>query len=678
MPVSVITDIITWIEMIAQIGVSTLELGVLNYLVFGGGWLDMIRLISFWLDNMIIKYTDMFYSYFEKILAGQIFAPNVVEGVMEKVYIFVSLFVMLKLMMLFIKYLINPELVSDDKIGTHALVKRVIIGMCGMLLLPFIFSFSVDLQEAVLNDNIFGQILLTKSELRTYEKNKGQIGRVLAFNVYQAFWNLDTTRVTSTSIKKEYNNAIEAKDPGAIGGINEKFGDDYAYDYFPVASTIVLLYVIYLIIKYCIDVVVRMFKLFILQMLGPLAISDYMINGDSKEVFKNWLKTTLSVYAMLFVRIFSIWFIAFINILMTKKCTTVNAEGICTDSLLYIVEGQDPDYLLRGIITLGLLALLMDLPKFLSDILGLDLEQDATVKGLMSKVGGAAKMVGLGAATAGGAMLGGAIGGMKSAISTGKGLAADKLQNKGKFDAKVGKHDSEYQSRLAQIRSDKTLSTLGKNKAMHQARKEWMDKNPDAEETLEYKNANKNSNRKAAAAFSASAAGAARGGLSGLASVIPGLKEAHSGYNQGQGTVDKQQQERSKGYSESEAADGAYRKGIDIAVSELKGDVELNAVARVSDTDTSGIKPPEIQAAFDAGQDAAVKEVKLKPTELDMSELGAETVEVGAKATSLDTSGMSTPEVNLSAKVNVDRSDITLPDATIKVNVDNADNETDE
>ena len=71
MPVSVITDVITWIELITQIGVSTLELGVMSYLVFGGGWLDMIRLIAFWLDNMIIKYTDVFYSYFEKILAGQ-------------------------------------------------------------------------------------------------------------------------------------------------------------------------------------------------------------------------------------------------------------------------------------------------------------------------------------------------------------------------------------------------------------------------------------------------------------------------------------------------------------------------------------------------------------------------------------------------------------------------------
>lgn len=442
MPVSVITDVVTWIEMIAQIGVTTLELGVLNYLVFGGGWLDMIRLISFWLDNMIIKYTDVFYSYFEKILGGQIFAPNVVDGVMNKVYIFVSLFVLLKLIMLFIKYLINPEMVSDDKIGTHALVRRVILGMCGLLFLPFIFNFSVEVQEAVLNDNLFGQILLDKSDLRTFEKNKGQVGRVLAFNVHQAFWNLDENRVTDSKIKKEYANAQTAKDPGVISNINEKFGEDYAYDYFPIASTVVLLYVIYLIIKYCIDVVVRMFKLFLLQMLGPLAISDYMINGDSKDVFRNWMKTTISVYAMLFVRIFSIWFIAFITILMSRECGGDYVDGVCSDSLLYIPQGGSPDYLLRGIITLGLLALLMDLPKFFSDILGLDLEQDASVKGLMQKVGGAAKMVGMGGLAVGGAAIGGAIGTAKAlggTVSKATGLSEAMQKSRAKRDGILNK-----------------------------------------------------------------------------------------------------------------------------------------------------------------------------------------------------------------------------------------------
>ena len=61
---------------------------------------------------------------------------------------------------------------------------------------------------------------------------------------------------------------------------------------------------------------------------------------------------------------------------MNTRCETV-VNGVCQDSLLYVVEGGTGDYLLRGLITLGLLAFLMDLPKLFSDIFGLDLEQDA-------------------------------------------------------------------------------------------------------------------------------------------------------------------------------------------------------------------------------------------------------------------------------------------------------------
>lgn len=452
MPVSDITNIITWAELILQMGISTVELGVLTYLVFFDGWLDMIRLISFWLDKTLIKYIDQFYKYFEKILAGEIFSPTVMNNVMKNVYVFVALIVLLKLLLLFMKYLVNPEMVSDDKAGAQALVKRFIIGMCGMLSLPMIFNFAISLQKAILNDNLFGKLLLDKHQLAQYEQNKHQMGRMLAFNVYQAFWNMDKTRVTSRTLLKEYDDALLTLDPGVIDSINEKYGSDYAYDYFPIASCIVLIYVIYLVIKYCLDVVVRMFKLFLLQMVGPLAISDYMVNGDSKEVFKNWLKTSLSVYAMLFVRIFSIWFIAFIMILMQGTCTHFEKDPntgapteICADeSLLYIAPGEEPDYLLKGIITLGLLALLMDLPKFFSDLFGLDLEQDATVKGIMQKAGSAAKGVGMAGLAVGGAAIGGA-------ISSAKGV----------FGAtKFGKSLNESRAKLAEKHG--ALAALGK------------------------------------------------------------------------------------------------------------------------------------------------------------------------------------------------------------------------
>ena len=442
MPVSVITDIVTWAELIGQLLLTGTELYVLTYLVFGGGWLDMIRLISFWLDKILLKYIDQFYSYFEKILGGQIFAPDVINDVMSRVYIFVSLFAVLKLLMLLMKYLISPELVSDDKVGTSALIKRVITGMCGMLFLPTIFDLALGVQKAVLNDNLFGKVLLSEDGVKEFEKYDTKIGRLLAFNVHQAFWSLDKNRVTDKNIQKKYDQAIKAMDPNVAGDINVKFNGDYAFDYFPIASSVVLVYVLYLVIKYCIDVVVRMFKLFLLQMMGPLAISDYMINGDSKEMFKNWLKTTISVYAMLFVRIFSIWFIAFVAVLMNKNCTTVGADGICEDSLLYISNGNT-DYLLRGIIVLGLLAVLMDLPKFFSDLFGLDLEQDATVKGLMQKVGGAAKGVAMGGLAVGGAAIGGAIGSAKAAgktLNQATGLGSklgDKMKNS-KLGQKIG------------------------------------------------------------------------------------------------------------------------------------------------------------------------------------------------------------------------------------------------
>lgn len=618
MPVSVITDVVTWIELIAQLGITGLELRVLSYLVFEGGWLDMIRMISFWLDNFIIKYTDMFYQYFEKILAGQIFSPTVVDDVMSRVYIFVSLFVLLKLLMLFMKYLANPEMVSDDKVGAQALIKRVIIGMCGMLMLPYIFNFAIDLQKAIISDNVLGQLLLDKGQIKEYEKNKDQMGRMLAFNVYQAFFNLDKNRVTSSKIQKNYENAISAMDPGVIGDINEKFGGDYAYEYFPIASTVVLLYVIYLVIKYCIDVVVRMFKLFLLQMLGPLAISDYMVNGDSKEVFKNWLKTTISVYAMLFVRIFSIWFIAFIMILMQGDCTHFekdadgNTTTICIDeSILYIEPGKEPDYLLKGIITLGLLALLMDLPKFFSDILGLDLEQDASVKGIMQKVGGAAKGVAMGGLAVGGAAIGGAIGGAKNAISAGKGLATSRLQNKGKLDGKLSAKSPEFAQKMADAQQKKAqISGLDKvnpfskaqkdfrqsNKALKQERKAQMKDSKNAVDVQEYKKSQKDAGMKAASQFTTSAGGIARGGFTALANAVPGLKDAFSGYNQGKGAVQQESQERAKTYDETKGVHDAYSQGVSLAVNDIKTDKELSldVNGQLNEVKMDGVKAGQV------------------------------------------------------------------------------------
>ena len=130
----------------------------------------------------------------------------------------------------------------DSKIGVQSLVKRILIGMAGILLLPTIFNMSISLQQGILSDNLFGEILLTETQLREYERNKHQMGRVLAFNVYQAFWNIDANQVPQKYVN-DYKEAVNAKDPEVFGDINEESGGEFVIDYFPILSTVVLFFV---------------------------------------------------------------------------------------------------------------------------------------------------------------------------------------------------------------------------------------------------------------------------------------------------------------------------------------------------------------------------------------------------------------------------------------------------
>jgi len=564
MPVSVITDIITWVGMAVDLKIAIAELGLLAYLIIGKGWLDLLRLISFWLDTLIIKYTDRVYTYFDKILSGTIFNETIVTSVMDRVYVFVAIFVIFKLVMLFIKYIVNPEMVSDDKLGAAALVKRVVIGMCLMVFLPIIFSTAMRLQTSVLNDNIFGRLFFEENELKNYEKEKQNMGRTLAFNVFQGFWSLNEAK-SSSSFTNMYKTAVELKDPLATGYgllvINHKSAivvGDYSIDYFPILSTVLLGYTFYLILKYCIDLVVRVFKFFLLQMLGPLAISDYMVNGDSKDMFKSWVKTTLSVYLIIFIRVFSIWFVMFITHLMGQECTQIAANGTCQDSLLYTIGG-DADYLLRGLISVGLLAFLMDLPKMLSTLFGLDLEQDASVKGLMNKVGGVGKMLGMGAMAAGGAALGGAMQGLKNTSSAIKNRAATKLQNQGKLDAKIASGNSPQAQRMKELMKN----PMANRKEISALRNEYLQQNPKSAEALDYMRAETNSIGLTVGQIGANNVlrGATRGALAGGGSVLPGVKEAMGSFQQSKGSVERVSQETSKSFAESSAMHAGYRKG---------------------------------------------------------------------------------------------------------------------
>ena len=393
--------------VLGNLGVSLLTYAGIAAILYSIGGI-LIRTISWTLDNMLISFIDKFYGYFEEILGGTIFTDSIVDGMMSRVYLLVGVLVLFKLGMLFVQYIINPAEVMDEKGGVNSLVKRTITGVIIIIFVPTIFSIANDFQVAILKDQIIEKIIMDKDTLNDIEEQKSKYGtgRIIGMTVFQGFWNIDKNQISNSNIIKAYEDAEKKYDPNLVEeagyGILTESGGKYAFSYFPILSTIVLGYVLYLVIKYCIDMVVRSLKLVILQVIAPITIVEYIVNGDRNEIFKNWKKAVIATYAMLFMRVFTIWFVAYVAILMQT--------GVAGDSLL-----NTQDYLLKAIIVLGLLAFMMEFPKMMSELFGLDLEQDSSVKNLLGKAAG----FGIAGLAVGGAVAGA---GFKTAHATSKSL----------------------------------------------------------------------------------------------------------------------------------------------------------------------------------------------------------------------------------------------------------------
>lgn len=403
--------------ILADLGVSILSYAGIAAILYSIGGI-LIRTVSWTFDKLLISFIGKFYEYFEILISGELLTDTMVRSMMNRVYLIIGVIIVFRLMMLLINYIMNPSEVMDEKLGVNALVKRIIIGMILIIFMPQIFQYAFRIQDAILNDNIIENVIMGQRDARRVKKYKEEhgMGKIIGMTVFQGFFSLDKNRVNDSAIINNYEQAtdierdydlsvIDSAGSGLLdSGILTKYGSDYAHDYFPILSTVVLGYVLYLMIKFCLDVVVRSFKLSVLQIIAPITIVEYMVNGDRNEVFKSWRKTVVASFAMLFIRVITLWFVAYVATLLQPG---VGTRG---DSLL-----NTSDNLLKAIIVLGLLAFVMEFPKLMSEIFGLDLEQDSAVKNVLGKT--------MGAATAGLALGGAAVGAlgkpMKSLTKTG-------------------------------------------------------------------------------------------------------------------------------------------------------------------------------------------------------------------------------------------------------------------
>ncbi len=402
------------------------------------GWIsEGIIGAGLWIVSGIYHVAAFVFELFLILASGQLLEADAYETIITNFYIILGIIMLFALAFSLLKGMVNPD---DQKQGASA-VKKVIVNIITsailMAVLPSIFSFAYDFQDAVINGQntigkFFGYGSASSTDTPTEQSNlqKVQQGAYQIVNgVFTAFFNVNgdycSDKVATAGSKTAKEQIIYCQENtigddgesfdtissyvertgsfGTYGGFAENI-DDNEMDFNFLLSLIAGLLLIYIGVSYCFDMALRLVKLVFFQLIAPIPIF-FRIIPDSKlsGVFNTWTKKTLSCYLEVYVRIFIFYFVIYLCNQM------IQAPFLSSDIYEY---GWFLAFLARAFILMGLVTFMRQAPKLFAEITGID-------SGNMS-LGIRDKLAAGGAFAAGAILGGGATALTRNAVNAGR------------------------------------------------------------------------------------------------------------------------------------------------------------------------------------------------------------------------------------------------------------------
>lgn len=312
---------------------------------------------------------------------------NFYGEIQSRIYAVLAIFMLFKVTISMLTYLVNPDSITDKSNGIGKLSTRIIVSLVMLIAFPYAFQFLNRVQPHVLEALprvILGTQPSSYSDLGSQMENAGQN---IAFQTYNGvFFNTNCADkeaqvgVSNGNHCFQYENSVQ----GAVDHLNDPADGDnnsYKYDYMPLIGFVVAIVMTLILLGYCVDIAVRVFKLIILQLIAPIPIISYVDPKASKDgAFNKWIKMVISVWADLFIKLGIIYFI----MLVISELFTSGAIQNLTTNLF------GDSYFRGGLVTLalivGLLFFAKDAPKFICDAMGIKMGENGKLFGGLGKI----------------------------------------------------------------------------------------------------------------------------------------------------------------------------------------------------------------------------------------------------------------------------------------------------
>lgn len=391
-----------------------------------------------------------------------------VKTLYTRVYVLLSVFMVFKLSFSFLKYLVSPDAMTDKEQGVGKLVGRIVTMIVMLIVFPIVAFQGISsmgnrtilqiLQDGVITT--IPRVILgtgikenTNDEGSASKFNVKTNGEQLALSMLKSFYypsvcpggaaedekyasacneyfsggtgsvemEVTTSSVWSGSKSVTAVNSISDFKKSVNEYISGADGKPYAWRYMWPLTTITGILLIVVMLGISIDVAIRAFKLLILEVMAPVPIMSYIDPKASKDgSFSTWLKSFVSTYVDLFVKLGSVYLVLLLAsaLFNDQLFGKINLKGL---SWLYV----------RVFLVIGLFQFAKNAPKFIKDALGIK-DSGGGFMDSLKTLGAAAGLVGGAALGAVGGLAGGAASGYAAARAAGNSKFTSALKGVGK------------------------------------------------------------------------------------------------------------------------------------------------------------------------------------------------------------------------------------------------------
>lgn len=343
------------------------------------GWLNnMLHRFLLWIDSAIYKLVSMSYQLFVYLSSVEIFTQDFFKNFALRIYAILGVFMLFYLAYALLNAIIDPDKGITGEKGVGKIAFNLVKALVLLGLLPTIFSYAMRLQNFILSENIIGTIILGTSKEDT-NNILVTFGDNMSYKVLNAFINpeeYDFTLDSGVTWSYAVDNYLLGSGSQTFTGGNYSWLPDLApavispqqvagvgsvtATYLGVISSIAGGFLIYIILSFCLDLGVRVVKLAYCQLIAPIPIVLSII-PSKKSVMDKWVKLTISTYFEVFVRVGIMYLVAYFMSKFFSNNTILDSWGNGMVGKFGMV-----------VIILGLFAFAKQLPKLISDTLGID------------------------------------------------------------------------------------------------------------------------------------------------------------------------------------------------------------------------------------------------------------------------------------------------------------------